>query len=118
MFGDPLRLGQIVSNLLDNASKYTSEGGAINLRAQVQGGALQITVSDNGIGIAADALPDIFELFAQDARAVALHNGGLGIGLAVVRDLVEAHGGTVLASSGGPDLGSEFVVTLPLGSAA
>lgn len=118
VLGDPLRLGQIVSNLLDNASKYTSEGGAVSLRAQVQAGALQITVSDNGIGITADALPDIFELFAQDARAVALHNGGLGIGLAVVRDLVEAHGGTVLASSAGPDLGSEFVVTLPLGSAA
>jgi len=117
ILGDPLRLGQIVSNLLDNSSKYTPKGGAIRLQAQVQGGVLQITVSDNGIGITADALPDIFELFTQDARAVALHNGGLGIGLAVVRDLVEAHGGTVVASSAGHERGSEFVVTLPLGAA-
>jgi diguanylate cyclase (GGDEF)-like protein len=117
ILGDPLRLGQIVTNLLDNASKYTPKGGAISLQAQVQGGVLQIAVSDNGIGITADALPDIFELFTQDARAVALHNGGLGIGLAVVRDLVEAHGGTVVASSAGHDRGSEFVVTLPLGAA-
>ena len=116
VLGDPLRLGQIFSNLLDNASKYTPKGGAISLQAQVQGGTLQVTVSDNGIGITADALPDIFELFTQDARAVALHNGGLGIGLAVVRDLVEAHGGSVVASSAGQDLGSAFVVTLPLGA--
>jgi diguanylate cyclase (GGDEF)-like protein len=116
VLGDPLRLGQIVSNLLDNASKYTPKGGAISLQAQVLDASLQITVSDNGIGITADALPDIFELFTQDARAVALHNGGSGIGLAVVRDLVEAHGGTVVASSAGQDLGSDFVVTLPLGA--
>jgi len=116
VLGDPLRLGQIVSNLLDNASKYTPKGGAISLQAQVLDAALQITVSDNGIGITADALPDIFELFTQDARAVALYNGGLGIGLAVVRDLVEAHGGTVVASSAGQDRGSDFVVTLPLGA--
>jgi len=115
VLGDPLRLGQIFSNLLDNASKYTPKGGAIRLSAVVQEGALRITVSDNGIGIIADALPDIFELFTQDARAVALYNGGLGIGLAVVRDLVEAHGGTVMASSAGHDLGSDFVVTLPIG---
>jgi signal transduction histidine kinase len=116
VLGDPLRLGQIFSNLLDNASKYTPKGGAIRLSAVVLEGALRITVSDNGIGITADALPDIFELFTQDARAVALYNGGLGIGLAVVRDLVEAHGGTVMASSAGHDLGSDFVVTLPIGA--
>jgi signal transduction histidine kinase len=117
VLGDPLRVGQIASNLLDNASKYTPNGGAISLQALRLDGALQITVSDNGIGIPAQALPDIFELFTQDARAVALHNGGLGIGLAVVRDLVEAHGGTVVASSAGHDLGSDFVVTLPLAAA-
>jgi diguanylate cyclase (GGDEF)-like protein len=114
VLGDPLRLGQIFSNLLDNASKYTAKGGAITLTAVVLERALQITVSDNGIGITADALPNIFELFMQGARAQALYTGGLGIGLAVVRDLVEAHQGTVVASSLGRDRGSEFVVTLPM----
>jgi diguanylate cyclase (GGDEF)-like protein len=114
VLGDPLRLGQIFSNLLDNASKYTAKGGEISLTSVVLDRALQITVADNGIGITADALPDIFELFMQDARALALSGGGLGIGLAVVRDLVEAHQGTVVASSLGRDLGSQFIVTLPM----
>jgi len=114
VLGDPVRLGQIFSNLLDNASKYTAKGGEISLTAVVLDGALQISVSDDGIGITADALPTIFELFTQDVRAQALYDGGLGIGLAVVRDLVEAHGGTVLARSPGRDLGSDFVVTLPM----
>jgi len=118
VLGDALRLGQIVSNLLDNASKYTPKGGAIRLSAVLLDGALRITVSDNGIGITADTLPNIFELFTQDARAVALYDGGLGIGLAVVRDLVEAHGGTVMASSAGHNLGSDFVLTLPIGAAS
>ena len=112
--GDPVRLGQIFSNLLDNASKYTARGGEVSLTAVVLNRRLQISVSDNGIGITADALPSIFELFTQDARALALHDGGLGIGLAVVRDLVEAHGGTVVARSPGRDLGSDFIVTLPM----
>jgi len=114
VIGDPLRLGQIFSNLLDNASKYTLKGGEISLTAVVLDGALQISVSDNGIGITTDALPNIFELFMQDARALTVYNGGLGIGLAVVRDLVEAHGGTVAAKSPGQDLGSDFIVTLPM----
>jgi diguanylate cyclase len=114
VLGDPLRLGQICSNLLDNASKYTPKGGEISLTAVVLDRTLQITVSDNGIGIMSEALPNIFELFMQDTRAVAHYNGGLGIGLAVVRDLVEAHGGTVAASSPGRDLGSDFIVTLPM----
>ena len=79
---------------------------------------MQITVSDNGIGITSAALPHIFELFVQDARAQAHHDGGLGIGLAVVRDLVEAHGGTVVATSPGRDLGSDFIVTLPMDARA
>jgi signal transduction histidine kinase len=79
---------------------------------------VQITVSDNGIGITADALPNIFELFMQDARALALHNHGLGIGLAVVRDLVEAHGGTVVARSAGRDRGTDFIVALPMAASA
>jgi diguanylate cyclase (GGDEF)-like protein len=114
VIGDPLRLGQIFSNLLDNASKYTAKGGEVSLMAVVLDRTLQVTVSDNGIGIMSEALPNIFELFMQDARAVAHYNGGLGIGLAVVRDLVEAHGGTVTARSPGRDLGSDFIVTLPM----
>jgi diguanylate cyclase len=112
--GDPVRLGQIFSNLLDNASKYTARGGEISLTALVLERALQVTVSDNGIGITTEALPNIFELFVQDTRAQAHYDGGLGIGLAVVRDLVEAHGGTVVAMSPGRDLGSDFIVTLPM----
>jgi diguanylate cyclase (GGDEF)-like protein len=118
VLGDPLRLGQIFSNLLDNASKYTLKGGEISLTMAVVDGSVQITVSDNGIGITADTLPSIFELFMQDARALALHNHGLGIGLAVVRDLVEAHGGTVVARSPGRDRGTDFVVTLPMAASA
>jgi diguanylate cyclase (GGDEF)-like protein len=114
VLGDPLRLGQIFSNLLDNASKYTPQGGEISLTAVVLDRTLQITVSDNGIGIMSGALPEIFELYMQDARAVAHCNGGLGIGLAVVRDLVKAHGGAVAARSPGRDLGSDFVVSLPM----
>ena len=112
--GDPVRLAQIFSNLLDNASKYTREGGDIWVAAAVLGRSMTVTVADNGIGISAEALPRIFDLFVQDERAVAAHGGGLGIGLAVVRELVEAHGGTVVGKSGGTDLGSQFVVTLPL----
>lgn len=114
VFGDPLRLGQIFSNLLDNASKYTPRGGEISLTAVVLDRTLRVTVSDNGIGIMSEALPNIFELYMQDAHAVAHYNGGLGIGLAVVRDLVEAHGGAVAAMSPGRDLGSDFIVSLPM----
>jgi diguanylate cyclase (GGDEF)-like protein len=114
MEGDHLRLAQIISNLLDNASKYTPEGGAITLTTKAEGDTLVIAVADNGIGITADALARIFELFVQDERALALHNGGLGIGLAVVRELVEAHRGTVEARSAGTDRGSEFIVRLPI----
>jgi diguanylate cyclase (GGDEF)-like protein len=114
MEGDPLRLAQIVSNLLDNASKYTPKGGSITLTAKAEGDTIVIVVADNGIGITPVALAHIFELFVQDERALALQNGGLGIGLAVVRDLVEAHGGTAIARSAGTDRGSEFIVTLPL----
>ena len=114
MNGDHLRLSQIVSNLLDNASKYTPEGGAITLTAKEEGDAIVIVVADNGIGITADALGHIFELFVQDERALALQNGGLGIGLAVVRDLVQAHDGSVVARSEGADRGSEFIVRLPM----
>ncbi len=112
--GDSVRLMQIFTNLLDNASKYTPDGGDISLRAVALPGAVSITVADNGIGITAQALPHILELFAQDEHATVFNRSGLGIGLAVVRELVEAHEGTVTAASGGKDLGSQFVVTLPL----
>ncbi len=112
--GDGVRLAQVFNNLMDNASKYTPDGGQLSLSAQVQGETIVVTVADNGIGITPDALPHIFDLFVQGTRAVAFHSRGLGIGLAVVRELVESHGGSVHASSAGTDRGSEFVVTLPL----
>jgi diguanylate cyclase (GGDEF)-like protein len=114
VYGDPVRLSQVFSNLLSNASKYTPHGGEISLSVKLLDHAMVITVSDDGIGISAEALPNIFDLFIQDPGALALYNGGLGIGLAVVRELVEAHGGTVVGKSAGKNLGSEFVVTLPM----
>lgn len=113
--GDPVRLAQIFSNLLDNAVKYTPERGEIALNVQTRDRTVAIAVSDSGIGIAAETLPTIFDLFVQDARALARSNGGLGIGLAVVRELVDAHGGSVFGRSPGKSCGSEFVVELPLG---
>jgi signal transduction histidine kinase len=114
MLGDPLRLAQVFRNLLDNACKYTPENGEIVLELAVLDACVAITVRDNGIGISADMLPTIFELFVQDAGALPHSNGGLGIGLSVVRNLVQAHGGSVVAHSNGRDSGSDFVVTLPL----
>lgn len=112
--GNSLRLTQVVSNLLDNASKYTAAGGVISLELAVFGESLTVAVCDNGIGITPEALSGIFDLFVQESRALPLCNGGLGVGLAIVRDLVEAYGGTVVGTSAGKDCGSEFVVTLPL----
>jgi diguanylate cyclase len=112
--GDPVRLVQVVSNLLDNASKYTPDGGEIRLSVVVSGDRIVLTVSDTGIGITAESLTAVFDPFVQDVHATGFNGFGLGIGLTVVRELVEAHGGTVVAHSGGSDLGSQFVVTLPL----
>ena len=111
--GDPVRLAQIVGNLLHNAAKYTQEGGTIALSARRQGETVVIRVSDNGIGISAEALPHIFDLFTQDERSLSRSQGGLGIGLTVVRSMVELHAGTVEARSGGLGRGSVFIVTLP-----
>jgi diguanylate cyclase len=111
--GDPTYLVQIFSNLLDNASKYTLDGGDISISAVALDHSLAITVADNGLGIAPETLPKIFELYAQGVRASAHNATGLGVGLAVVRDLVHAHGGSVVGRSAGANLGSEFVVTLP-----
>jgi len=115
--GDPVCLTQVLSNLLDNASKYTPESGEIGLVVVVVDDAIVITVSDSGIGITAEALPTIFEPFVQDIQAIGFNEAGLGIGLTVVRELVKAHSGTVVASSAGSGLGSQFVVTLPLARA-
>ena len=116
--GDAIRLTQILTNLLDNASKYTPEGGVIALSVQTEGDFLILTVADNGIGMTAEALPHIFEPFVQDAHSAAFDRSGLGIGLTVVRDLVEAHGGQVEAKSDGKMLGSVFTVRLPLSTKA
>lgn len=112
--GDPVRLAQILCNLLDNASKYTQVGGEIGLSVMAAEDVIVMTVSDNGIGITSEVLPRVFEPFVQDKHAIGVGGSGLGIGLTVVRELVEAHGGSVVASSAGSGFGSQFVVTLPL----
>jgi PAS domain S-box-containing protein len=111
---DPTRLAQVIANLLDNAAKYTEKGGHIWLTAERQDTAVTISVRDTGIGIAAENLPHIFEMFSQAAPALERSQGGLGIGLALVRGLVELHGGKVEARSEGIGKGSEFVVRLPM----
>lgn len=119
MQADPVRLAQILINLLDNASKYTPQGGEIHLSASVEDDHVVIRLADNGIGISTDALARVFEPFAQDLHATAFNNEGLGLGLSVVKQLVEGHGGTVVVSSSGIGLGTQFTVTLPLmGNAA
>jgi PAS domain S-box-containing protein len=111
---DPTRLAQVVSNLLNNAAKYTPEGGRIWLTAECGDGQVVLRVRDNGQGIAPEFLPHVFGLFTQGDRSPARSEGGLGIGLALVRSLVELHSGTVQARSDGPGKGSEFIVRLPL----
>jgi signal transduction histidine kinase/DNA-binding response OmpR family regulator len=111
---DPTRLTQIIANLLNNAAKYTDPGGSIQLRVEVSGESVFLHVRDNGIGLAPEMLPKIFELFVQSERGADRAQGGLGIGLTLVRRLVEMHGGTITAQSEGVGRGSEFVVRLPL----
>jgi signal transduction histidine kinase/CheY-like chemotaxis protein len=111
---DPVRLAQVIGNLLTNAAKYTEANGRIELTAQRQGDHAALRVRDNGIGIAPDMLPHIFELFVQVDSGTTRSQGGLGIGLTLVKNLVEMHHGTVQAQSAGLGKGSEFVVRLPL----
>ena len=113
VMGDAARLAQVVRNLLDNASKYTHEGGRIGLAVDVTADRLVLTVTDNGIGITPQMLPHVFEPFVQDAQALGFSGAGLGIGLTVARALVQAHGGSLAAHSAGFSRGSRFVVTLP-----
>ncbi|WP_455808017.1 sensor histidine kinase [Pseudomonas koreensis] len=114
--GDSARLAQILGNLLSNAAKYTPAGGTVTLTATTQAEHLEILILDTGIGITAGALPFIFEPFVQDVHAVGFNGAGLGIGLTVVRELIEAHGGTVTGTSEGEGKGSEFIMKLPLAS--
>ena len=115
---DPTRLTQILTNLLNNAAKYTPDGGTIWLEAAREQDQVAIAVRDTGIGIAAKHLGDVFSMFSQLTPALERAQGGLGIGLALVKGLVSLHGGTVDVKSAGPGQGSEFVVRLPLAEAA
>jgi PAS domain S-box-containing protein len=112
--GDPMRLSQVVLNLLTNAAKYTDPGGQIGLRCVTEGNSVRITVKDNGIGIAPEAMPRIFLMFAQIDESVIRSEGGLGIGLSLVKGIAELHGGRVEVMSEGLGRGSEFTIYLPL----
>jgi PAS domain S-box-containing protein len=111
---DLTRLAQVLANLLTNSAKYTERGGRIWLSAERRDGEVTVSVRDTGIGIPAEALPRIFDMFSQVDRSIERTTGGLGIGLALVKGLVEMHGGTVTAESAGPGRGSTFTVRLPL----
>jgi PAS domain S-box-containing protein len=111
---DPIRIEQVLVNLLNNAAKYTDEGGHLSLSVERAGGEACIKVEDSGRGIPREMLPRIFDLFVQSDRALDRSQGGLGIGLTIVRSLVEMHGGTVEARSDGPGKGSTFIVRLPI----
>jgi signal transduction histidine kinase/CheY-like chemotaxis protein len=111
---DPVRLDQIVGNILTNAIKYTPEGGHVTLILERAGEEAQVRVTDDGVGIAPERIGGIFELFAQAENAIGRAQGGMGIGLALVRNLVQLHQGSVEAKSAGVGKGSEFVVRLPL----
>jgi len=114
VFGDPLRLTQALGNVLSNAAKYTENDGRIDLIARQVDGVVEIRVRDTGIGIPSELQPQIFDMFTQLNHQTGRPQSGLGIGLALVRRLLEMHGGTVSASSGGNGLGSEFLIRLPV----
>lgn len=111
---DLTRLAQVFWNLLNNSAKYTEPGGRISLVAEMQGGEAVVTVQDNGIGLAAESMPGLFEIFSQVDRSLERAQGGLGIGLALVKGLTEAHGGRVEVRSDGVSRGSTFIVRLPV----
>jgi len=113
VMGDKKRLVQVLANILNNATKYTQEGGRLRLAAVVRDDAVDIDIADNGIGMAPELAARAFDLFAQAERTSDRASGGLGLGLALVRSLVELHSGTVTCASDGPGLGSRFTVTLP-----
>jgi PAS domain S-box-containing protein len=111
---DPTRLSQVIGNLLSNAAKFTAPGGRVSLSLEREAGEAAIRVRDDGAGITAELLPRVFEPFVQDDATLDRSKGGLGLGLALVKGLVELHGGTVTAASAGPGRGAEFLVRLPL----
>jgi len=113
VIGDEVRLTQVVSNLLTNAARYTPPGGHIEVNGALEGGEVVLRVRDNGAGIDAALLPNVFEMFVQGTRSADRSEGGLGLGLSLVRTLTILHGGTVSAHSDGPGHGSEFTVRLP-----
>lgn len=110
---DSVRLAQVLANLLNNAAKYTPEGGQVDIAVAREGRQVVFRVRDNGVGIAADMLATVFDLFIQSERSLDRSQGGLGIGLTLVKTLVDLHGGTVQVLSAGPNRGSEFIVRLP-----
>lgn len=116
--GDPVRLEQIAVNLLTNAAKYTDTGGRINISLRCDQGRAELRVRDNGIGLGPKTLARVFDLFGQAERGLARSEGGLGIGLTIVKRLVELHGGSIVAQSAGLGAGAEFIVSLPLAEAA
>ncbi len=109
--GDRVRVKQVFANLLKNAAAYTPPGGAVRVHAELTDGHVRVRVRDNGVGISSDSLERIFELFHRGQHSTDRQSAG--IGLAVVRHLVQLHGGTVVAASDGPGRGSEFTVTFP-----
>lgn len=111
---DPTRMAQVLANLLANAAKYTPPGGEVAIEARAEGSDAVVAVSDNGVGIPPEALPTLFDMFAQVKENLSMAQGGLGIGLALSKRLVELHGGTIAAASDGPGRGSRFEVRLPL----
>ncbi|MEN9846120.1 MAG: Autoinducer 2 sensor kinase/phosphatase LuxQ [Pseudomonadota bacterium] len=113
MYADPTRLSQTISNLLNNAAKYTPDHGRIELRARLTNTSLEVAVQDNGLGIPPEMKDQVFQLFGQINRTLDRAQGGLGIGLALVRNLVELHGGTITAESEGQGRGSTFTIALP-----
>lgn len=115
--GDAVRLTQVLSNLINNAAKYTDDGGALRVTARRDGDSALIEVADNGIGIDAAMLPRVFELFSQAPGSLDRSQGGLGIGLTLVRSLLEMHGGSITAASAGHGHGSLFTASIPLGPA-
>jgi len=116
--GDPVRLAQVISNLLLNAAKYTDQGGLIRLRARMEGAVLSLSVKDNGVGISPEQIPRLFTMFSQLEGTRERSEGGLGIGLALAKNIIALHGGTVEVRSAGLGAGSEFLVYLPIAGAS
>jgi signal transduction histidine kinase len=114
MMGDPNRLQQIVWNLLSNAIKFTPNGGKVQVVLERLNSQIEITVSDTGVGITSEFLPYVFDRFRQEDASTTRHFGGLGLGLSIVKRLVELHGGSVRVHSPGEGRGANFIVSLPL----